>query len=142
MPSPVTAGGFDVEAKICPKPPEASTTARAVTMPIEDDEPRFVEHGDAHSGRLPVAVGARSEDEVEGEPAAQHLDARTDRRLVEGPLHLGAGLVAAGMDDPVVAVSALAGEGDRPVVVAVTCCCRGRTRRRAASGSGSTSVLR
>ena len=39
MPSPVTAGGFDVEAKIWPNPPDAITTARAVTMPTDTTWP-------------------------------------------------------------------------------------------------------
>ena len=64
----------------------------------------------AHAGRLARAVGSRADDEVEGEGAVEHLDAGADRRLVERALHLGAAAVAAGVDDAVVAVPALAGE--------------------------------
>ena len=77
------------------------------------DEAGFVEHGDPNPGSLARPVGSRSEDEVERERPAQHLDTGTDRRFVEGSLHLGTRLVAAGVHDPVVAVPALAGECDR-----------------------------
>ena len=38
-PSPVTAGGFEVDAKTWPKPPLANTTARAVIVPTEVHPP-------------------------------------------------------------------------------------------------------
>ena len=96
-------------------------------MPTDVDAVVGAEHGDGHARRLTGTVGRRADDEVEGEGVVEHLDAGHHRRLVEGALHLGAAAVAAGVDDAVVAVPALAGEGRDGRVGA------GRVERRAES---------
>ena len=77
-----------------------------------------VEQGDGDAGRLATAVVGSAGDEVEGEGPLEHVDAGRDRRFVERALDLGAGTIAAGVDDAVVAVAALAGERRAEPVVA------------------------
>ena len=72
----------------------------------------FVGLADAHPDDLALAVGRSPEHEVERERVTEHVDARADRRLVERALHFGTRAVAAGVDDAVVAVPALAGQRD------------------------------
>ena len=142
IPSPVTAGGFDVDAKTWPKPPEAITTARAVTMPTDTTCPSLVEHGDAHPGGLARTVGPCAEHEVERERRGSSTSTpapiadSSSVRCTSAPR-----LVAAGVDDAVVAVAALAGRARRCRLAAIVWR-RDRTPRRAASGSGSTSAPR
>ena len=121
---PVAAGGER-------RPPAPRTT------PTDCDVAVGVEQGDRDAGRLAARRRRRADDEVEGEGALEHLDAGRHRRLVERALHLGAAAVAAGVDDAVVAVPALAGERRRRRPPST-----GRTPRRGASGSGSPSAPR
>ena len=72
----------------------------------------FVGLADPHADDLALAVVGSARDEVEREGVTHHLDTGADRGFVERSLHLGAGAVAAGVHDAVVAVAALTGERD------------------------------
>ena len=77
-----------------------------------DERSGVVGLSDAHADRLRLAIGGRAHHQIERECVTHHLDAGTDRALVERSLHLGAGAVATGVHDAVVAVAAFTGEGD------------------------------
>ena len=78
--------------------------------PTDSTSPPGSSERDGHTGGLAAAVGADAGDEVERERPLEHVDAGGDGRLVERALDLGAAAVAAGVDDAVAAVAALAGQ--------------------------------
>ena len=95
----------------------AVATARDDHGPGGDDAHRhhpavFVGLPDPDPGGLAGAIGRGPHHQIEREGAPQHVDAGTERRLVERPLDLGPRSIPARVHDPVVAVAALAGEGD------------------------------
>ena len=78
--------------------------------PTDVERSGGADQGDRHPGRLADAVRAGTGDDVQREGALEDVDARGHRRLVECPLDLGAAAIATRVDDPAVAVAALAGE--------------------------------
>ena len=76
------------------------------------DRTVVVDACDPHAHDLVGPVDRSADHEVEAEGVVHHVDPGAERRLVERALHLGAGPVATGVDDAIVAVPALAGEGD------------------------------
>ena len=50
-----------------------------------------------------------------------HLNAGTERRFVQGALHLGTAAISSGMHDPLMTMSSLAGERDIGTPIGVEC---------------------
>jgi hypothetical protein len=69
-----------------------------------------VEQRHRQAGGLAPADGGSADDEVERERPLEHRRPGRDGSLVERALDLGAAAVTTGVDDPVMAVAALAGE--------------------------------
>ena len=120
-PSPVDSGGLVVTEKSWPAPPVASTTWSARTA--TGGGPRRL--GGRQRGHPDAAPAF--DDQVEGEPALEHRAGGAVGGVDQGPLDLGAGGGAAGVDDPRPRVAALAGQRQRARWP------RGRTPRRARS---------
>ena len=97
-PSPVDTTGLVVAAKTWPIPPVASTTARARTAPTPSSAPSPSTCRVTPQAR-PAPASAQ---QVEHQRVLDQPDPRVAvDRLVQGPLDLGAGRVAAGVHDPV-----------------------------------------
>ena len=106
-PSPVAPDGLVVVAQAWPRPPVASTTARARTTPGISRP--------VGSTRATESPTTRPDASVKASSAMTHSSTSAPRAkhcADERPVHLGARRVAAGVDDPGAPVPSLAGESE------------------------------
>ncbi len=78
--------------------------------------------GHAYPGDLTFSGDGPAHHQIEGERVVHHVDAGTDRRFVEGALHLCARPITSRVHDAVVAVATFSGEGDVQVETGAGLC--------------------